>query len=188
MTERSKPLRSRRTRGLVLGAVMLGAFALGALSAGGASAGPSSRLTLSSLELSTIDQINRVRVAHGLVPLKLNRALFDSASAHCFEMIASGYFSHSTPSGIGIGPRIEAFYRPRRHRYYAVGENILWANGSISSTGTVANWMRSPEHRRNLLDPAWRQIGLATLSAHSAPGVFGGHDVTVVTVDFGVRQ
>ena len=148
---------------------------------------PSSRLTLSSLELSTIDQINRVRVAHGLVPLKLNRALFESASAHCSDMVASGYFSHSTASGIGIGPRIEAFYRPGGHTLYAVGENILWANGSISSAGTVANWMRSPEHRRNLLDPAWRQIGLAALSAHSAPGVFGGHDVTVVTADFGVR-
>jgi uncharacterized protein YkwD len=52
----------------------------------------------------------------------------------------------------------------------------------------VAHWMSSPEHRRNLLDPAWRQIGLATLTVPSAPGVYAGRDVTVVTADFGVRK
>ena len=32
----------------------------------------------------------------------------------------------------------------------------------MSPARMVALWMQSPEHRQNLLDPAWRQIGLAT--------------------------
>jgi uncharacterized protein YkwD len=49
-------------------------------------------------------------------------------------------------------------------------------------------WMASPEHRANILNPAWRQIGIAAVNSPSAPGTYGGHDVTVVTTDFGVRH
>jgi uncharacterized protein YkwD len=48
--------------------------------------------------------------------------------------------------------------------------------------------MLSPEHRRNLLNPDWRQIGLAALEVPSAPGLYVGLGVTIVTVDFGVRR
>jgi len=48
--------------------------------------------------------------------------------------------------------------------------------------------MKSPEHRLNLLNPAWQQIAVAAISVHSAPGVFDNEPATVVTVDFGVRR
>ena len=48
--------------------------------------------------------------------------------------------------------------------------------------------MGSPGHRANLLSPRWREIGIAAVHAASAPGVYGGHEVTIVTADFGVRR
>jgi uncharacterized protein YkwD len=47
--------------------------------------------------------------------------------------------------------------------------------------------MQSPGHRQNILTPQWREIGLAAVTVHGAPGVYGGMDVVIVTTDFGVR-
>ena len=47
--------------------------------------------------------------------------------------------------------------------------------------------MNSPEHRANLLDRSWREVGLSAVHAASAPGVYGGDEVTIVTADFGFR-
>ncbi len=131
-------------------------------------------------------QINAVRAEHGLSRLGLNVGLFEAASAHCSQMVADGYFGHRIDGGVSFGRRLESFYPPE-HGYYAVGENLLWANGPLSSAAMVRHWMQSPEHRRNMLDPEWRQIGLATLTVPSAPGVYRGLAVTVVAVEFGVR-
>ena len=47
--------------------------------------------------------------------------------------------------------------------------------------------MRSPEHRANILNPNWREIGIAAVHSDGAPGTFGGLPVTIITTDFGVR-
>jgi uncharacterized protein YkwD len=47
--------------------------------------------------------------------------------------------------------------------------------------------MHSPGHRKNILTPRWREIGLSAVTVRSAPGVFSGRDVVIVTTDFGVR-
>ena len=48
-------------------------------------------------------------------------------------------------------------------------------------------WLESPGHRRVLLTPAWREIGLSAVHTASAPRVYDGLEVTIVTADFGVR-
>jgi uncharacterized protein YkwD len=48
-------------------------------------------------------------------------------------------------------------------------------------------WMDSPPHRQNLLDPDWRLVGLSVKQFESAPGVYHGLTVTIVTADFGTR-
>jgi uncharacterized protein YkwD len=47
--------------------------------------------------------------------------------------------------------------------------------------------MNSPEHRANILDPNWREIGISAQHA-AAPGTYKGLEVTVITTDFGVRH
>jgi uncharacterized protein YkwD len=49
-------------------------------------------------------------------------------------------------------------------------------------------WLASPEHRANLMNPRWREIGVAAVHEAVAPGAFKGLDVTIVTTDFGVRR
>jgi uncharacterized protein YkwD len=48
--------------------------------------------------------------------------------------------------------------------------------------------MSSPEHRANILDPNWREIGVSAQHVASAPGAYKGLEVTVITTDFGVRR
>jgi uncharacterized protein YkwD len=49
-------------------------------------------------------------------------------------------------------------------------------------------WMNSPPHRQNILDPHWREIGIAAVHMSGAPGTFRGMPVTIITTDFGVRR
>jgi uncharacterized protein YkwD len=49
-------------------------------------------------------------------------------------------------------------------------------------------WMASPPHRANILNPNWREIGIASASRADAPGAYDDLNVTVVTTDFGVRS
>jgi uncharacterized protein YkwD len=49
-------------------------------------------------------------------------------------------------------------------------------------------WLNSPDHRKNLLTARWREIGLGAIHVASAPAAYGGREVTIITVDFGVRH
>jgi uncharacterized protein YkwD len=176
-------------RGTVVAvAVLAAALAVTLLVPGAARATDRSHLTSTALEQSMIVQINALRAAHDLGPLTANPALFESASLHCRQMLAGGYFGHQAPDGRNFGVRLEAFYPPRGFGYYEVGENLFWTVRAASSSRIVEAWMASPSHRANLLSADWRQVGIAAVQAPSAPGVYDGRGVTVVTVDFGVRR
>jgi uncharacterized protein YkwD len=90
-------------------------------------------------------------------------------------MLARGYFAH------GLVRRRLAAYDPGAR---AVGENMVWGTGGLSADRAVALWMASPEHRRNLLSPLWRRMGIGAAFDSSAGGVYGGRPVTVIVADF----
>ena len=48
--------------------------------------------------------------------------------------------------------------------------------------------MRSPEHRANILDREWREIGVSAFHAAPRPARYRGLPVTIVTTDFGARS
>jgi uncharacterized protein YkwD len=151
-------------------------------------AGGSSLLTLTALERSTVQSINAIRAAHGVSPLTVSPALFGSAMLHDQQMLQGGYFSHLATDGSSFAARLATFYPMGRYEYYSVGENLLYSVTPVTADDMMAAWMKSTEHRANLLNPVWRQVAVAVLSVPSAPGVFNGQPVTVVTVDFGVRR
>jgi uncharacterized protein YkwD len=154
-----------------------------------AAATPSStRVHLSSLESQLLGQINGVRARRGLRPFRLSAGLTAAANQHSASMAQRGYFSHDSANGTSFWRRIASFYGYRGYRNWSVGENILWSSPDVSSGEALHMWMTSPEHRANLLDRSWREIGLSAVHAASAPGVYGGDEVTVVTADFGVRK
>ena len=132
-------------------------------------------------------QLNQIRVAHGLVPLELNRSLSAAAGQHTTEMLRDGYFAHNSADGSAFWKRIERYYPSAQYHVWSVGENLLWSSGGLDANAALALWMASPEHRANILSPTWREIGISALAENDAPGAFGGNSVTLVATDFGAR-
>ncbi len=131
--------------------------------------------------------VNRIRRSHGLRPLRASPELTEAARLHSLDMGEHGYFDHASLGGGAFWRRIERFYPDRGFRLWSVGENLLWVSPGVSSAEAVTLWLRSPKHRRILLDARWREIGLSAVHVVAAPGVFDGLDVTIVTADFGSR-
>ena len=44
------------------------------------------------------------------------------------------------------------------YNYKKIGENIAWSDGDTLAN-IMKNWMKSPEHRKNLLTPVFTEIG-----------------------------
>jgi uncharacterized protein YkwD len=151
-------------------------------------AGASSDTSMAALEQGVLVQINVLRKQHGLAPLRMNTRLTAAARQHSAEMANRGYFSHDSANGSSFDRRIARFYPMGNSRYWSVGENLLWSSPSVDPPGALNMWFNSPEHRKNMLNPRWREVGLSAVHATAAPGAYGGREVTIVTSDFGVRR
>ena len=140
-----------------------------------------------AFQLGLLDQINDVRASFDLGPLRLSTRLDAAAREHSVSTAEKGYFSHDSANGMAFWRRIASFYGYNGYSQWSVGENLLWSSPDASVAGALQMWMTSPEHRANLLDHGWREIGLSAVHVPRAPGVYGGNQVTIVTADFGVR-
>lgn len=178
-------MRSRLAPPLLVGLVV--AFAAGLFASAPAAAGASeSRVAVrADLALAVVAELNDVRRAHGLRPLRISSRLTRAANAHARSMEARGFFAHSTPRGETFGQRIRRFYAPTASARWGAGENLLWASPDIEAAAAVQLWLESPPHRRNLLDRGWTEIGIGALTSQSAAGFFGGARTTIVVAEFG---
>ena len=121
-------------------------------------------LSQSQMEGSIACLINEERAAYGLSPVAPNEALRQAALSHSNEMVAQGYFEHTSPAGVTFVDRIEATGYTRRARVWEVGENLVWGTGPLSTPQSlVTSWMNSPPHRENLLRARFREIGIAAV-------------------------
>ena len=139
------------------------------------------------LQAEVLAAINELRLSKGLSEVRLNSALSRSAVGHSLSMAEHGFFSHSGWSGSPFWQRIKARYKPLPSSHWGVGENMVWASPGLSAGQAIEMWLASPPHRKNLLAPGWREVGLGAVHALAAPGVYAGLDVTILTADFGVR-
>jgi len=146
------------------------------------------RSTLSALESGVLQDLNAIRTQHGLVPVRLSASLTASATQHSREMAADGYFEHASADGTVFWKRIQRWYGSNGYGFWSVGENLLWSSPDVSADGALQLWMHSPEHRANILNPRWREIGVSAVHVASAPGTYQGLPVTIITTDFGFRN
>jgi uncharacterized protein YkwD len=146
------------------------------------------RVTVDARAAAVLVNVNQVRRAHGLRALRASARLTAAAAEHSREMAARGYFQHASFDGTAFWQRIQRFYSRHGYRTWSVGENLLWSSPDVGAARAVQMWMNSPEHRANLLSRSWREIGLSAVHVASAPGVYRGDAVTVVTADFGIRR
>jgi uncharacterized protein YkwD len=169
--------------------VFFGILVLAALLPAAATALPGrAQVALTPLESGVLVDINAFRRAHDLEPLRLNLRLGAAAREHTVQMAEDGYFAHESADGSAFWKRIQSFYPSSSWAYWSVGENLLWSSPDVTPERALQLWLASPEHRANLMNPRWREIGVAAVHEPAAPGVYQGRDVTIVTTDFGVRR
>ena len=148
----------------------------------GASAVPD-HAALAKARAATVCLLNEQRRAHGLAPLKVHRRLTRAATRYSRLMVRRGFFDHVGPGGSTMYERVEAAgYR----RWRTLGENLAWGAGPLASPARiVADWMRSPGHRRTILDRRLREVGVGI--ATGAPEPVGRTPAATYTTNFGAR-
>jgi uncharacterized protein YkwD len=112
---------------------------------------------IKSLEEQCLDEVNRVRKAHNLMPLQLSEELLEVARSYSRRMAEEGFFDHYDPDGRTVRERVTR----ANIRWHVVGENLAYSNGYINPVAaSMSGWMDSPGHRRNILDPEWRETAI----------------------------
>lgn len=129
--------------------------------------------------------INSARMQAGVAPLRANAHLASAASRHSADMASSGYFDHTSPGGNTVGARIAASGYLKPGRAATLAENIAWiATAASTPAAMVSEWLGSPDHRANMLDPSFRDTGIGTALARPSAATSGAAGVDV-TEDFG---
>jgi uncharacterized protein YkwD len=110
--------------------------------------------------------VNAQRAAHGLAPLRPSRELREAAESHGEDMVAHRFFAHVSPLAGAVTDRARrAGYV--RNDDYALGEDIAWGEGELSSPQSIVTaWMNSPGHRAVILDRDFHDVGVGIV-----PGV-----------------
>jgi len=150
--------------------------AFGALMTGAPAASASATGT-NAAKQQVLSLLNDVRDGHGLHPLALRGSFTRVARTHAYDMVRRDYFHHDTLGGANWDARVRTAGLMR-----TVGENIGWGTLGTGTPQTIVRaWMNSPDHRRNILDPGFRLVGIGI-----AAGSFQGKgDARVYVTDFG---
>jgi len=103
-----------------------------------------------------LSSANRDREAHGLRLLKWSPTLASAARIHAQKMAQQNTLSHQFPGEPDLGARMHMAGLSFR----SAAENV--AQGP-SAAVIHDEWMNSPHHRDNLLDPDLDSIGIAVI-------------------------
>jgi uncharacterized protein YkwD len=126
---------------------------------------------LPKVEDLVFDLTNQARQAKGLPPFIKDAQLTQVARAFSDDMLVRRFFDHTTPDGVTFDERIADRYR---HRTRIMGENIWYASGyHVANIRQVAqeivdDWMSSPGHRENILDPRFTHLGVGVSARHNS--------------------
>jgi uncharacterized protein YkwD len=103
-------------------------------------------------EQQLFQAINQKRAANGLPPLKWDNALANAARQHAEAMAAQKALSHGFPGEPSLPSRATK-----------AGARFSWLSENVAVGPNAENiseqWMRSPNHRANLLDADMDTIG-----------------------------
>lgn len=131
--------------------------------------------SLSTISANALLQsTNAARVETGLPPLQDHPLLRRSAQLKAQDMIAGDYFEHTSPAGRTPWK----WFDDAGYTYVYAGENL--AIDFTASEPIHTAWMRSPGHRKNILNGQYRNIGIAVVT-----GEYEGRTTTVVVQHFG---
>jgi uncharacterized protein YkwD len=122
--------------------------------------------------------VNFARRAAGLSALRVGPGrLTTSADRKAADILRCGDFSHTACGR-------EFTFHMKVHGCFGAGENIAWGSGSLGTVRSIMrSWLHSAGHRANLLNPRFREHGVALRT-----GSIGGQANAAVWVhQFGFR-
>lgn len=137
----------------------------------------------SEAELSAIVSANMVslmnqsRVAADVNPLTHNATLASFAQLKGQDMVDRDYFAHDTPEG----KRPWEWINRADYDYVYAGENL--AMDFITAEVVHAAFLKSPAHRKNILNPKYTEVGIAVLH-----GELDGRRTTLLVEFFGTQR
>ncbi len=116
------------------------------------------------IEAEILLEVNRLRRSRGLSGLRPHPLLSDIARRHSHDMIERHYFDHMNPE----------LHTPDERVHHRMGDSIsdlaenLWMRlGALpyespkqSAQSIVGDWLFSPGHRENLLEPRFTHLGV----------------------------
>jgi len=100
--------------------------------------------------------VNSVRTYHGFRVLDQDALLRRAARAHSVDMALHGFFGHEDSQGRPFADRFVPLMRT-----WIVGENIAIARSAEEANG---EFLHSPPHVVNMLDPRWTRLGVGVAS------------------------
>jgi uncharacterized protein YkwD len=134
---------------------------------------------------ATICMLNVQRSKRHLGKLHANSALRGVAQRYSRLMVLLHFFDHVAPSGSTFVQRIQQSTYLHGYSGWALGENLAWGGGGLSTPRQIVRaWMNSPEHKANILNGSYRDIGVGIASG--VPVLGGGAGATYVN-EFGQR-
>jgi uncharacterized protein YkwD len=168
-------------------AILATAFCVGPASAATCAQGDAEPGVASqrAIVVATLCLINEERHARGLPRVSMSRLLTYAARRHSRDMVRRRYFAHQAPGGPDLVQRVRGSGYLRAARGWHLGENLGWGTpGRSSASAMVRAWMLSPPHRRAILTPAYRDVGIGIVAGIPSAAGRGG----TYTVDFGARR
>jgi uncharacterized protein YkwD len=107
-----------------------------------------------------IDQLNKIRQAHGLKELRPSLSLHRSSTRYARHMVDSGYFGHASRIAVSS-------------RFSRVGETLELHSGWAPEPGlAMKGWMNSPTHRDLLLSPTFKWVGMGIARGTNSKGQY----------------
>lgn len=130
-----------------------------------------------TIDITTRDLLartNQVRLDNGASTLRVNPELSQAAHLKIEDMFANQYWAHTSPSGATPW----TWFKQAGYQYEDAGENL--ARDFRSTGGVITAWMNSDNHRANMLDGRFQEVGFAVKS-----GQFNGEPATLVVALYG---
>lgn len=110
--------------------------------------------------------VNEIRKEFGLQEFVWVDELASVARAHSADMANQKYFDHTSPTAGSPADRSRIAGLP------GIGENI--AAGPMTAKEVHEAWMNSSGHRKNILNPDYRFIGIGIFSSSDPNDAYGG--------------
>lgn len=113
---------------------------------------------------SLLSYTNKERTSRSVGALAINSELSVAAQNKANDMATRDYWSHVTPDG----KQPWSFIVAAGYEYQAAGENLAY--GFSTSSETVTGWMNSPDHRANILNSSYSEVGFGIANAADYQG------------------